>query len=100
MKNSLEIRPRITTMGCGIYEAGDAERCYVKLFVTDTGYVLPTNHRSLSEEDLLDVYKQGYLDGLAAEKPSEASNDETQDQTSTANDGEADLDLEPSEREI
>ena len=61
--DKLELTPRVTTMGCGIYEAGDTELCYVKLFVTDTGYVLPVNHRIISEEDLLAVYKQGLADG-------------------------------------
>ena len=61
--DELKLTPRITTMGCGIYDAGDTERCYVKLFVTDTGYVLPVNHRVISEEDLMNVYKQGLLDG-------------------------------------
>jgi hypothetical protein len=36
------------------------------LFVTETGFVLPTNHRSISEEDLLAVYEQGFQDGKEA----------------------------------
>ena len=63
MLENLKLTPRVTTMGCGIYEVGDIELCYVKLFITDTGYVLPVNHRIISEEDLLAVYKQGLADG-------------------------------------
>ena len=66
MLDKLELSPRTLSRGCGIYEAGNAERCYVKLFVTEAGYVLPVNHRVLSEEDLLEVYEQGYSDGLVA----------------------------------
>ena len=63
MQESLKLTPRILRKGCGIYEAGDTEVCYVKLFVTDTGYVLPVNHRIISEEDLMDVYVRGFEDG-------------------------------------
>ncbi len=60
---SLPIDPRSTMFGCGIYEAGDSERCYVKLFVTNAGCVIPINHRSISEEDLMQAYQWGYQDG-------------------------------------
>lgn len=63
--DSLPLSPRVSKFGCGIYEAGDTEKCYVKLFVTDGGFVLPVNHRSISEEDLLEVYTQGRLDERA-----------------------------------
>lgn len=67
--DQLPITPRHTTMGCGIYEAGDTDLCYVKLFVTDTGFVLPVNHRMITEQDLMDVYKRGYLDGQGIKQP-------------------------------
>ena len=63
MLDSIKLTPRIIGHGCGIYEAGDSERCYVRLFVTDAGYVLPVNHRAISEEDLMEVYTQGRVDG-------------------------------------
>lgn len=63
MLENLELTPRVTTMGCGIYEAGDTERCYTLLFITNRGYVLPINHRAISSDDLMNVYKQGLLDG-------------------------------------
>ena len=65
MKNSLPLNPRISQHGAGIYEAGDTERCYVKLFVTDSGCVLPVNHRVITAEDLLTVYGWGVEDGKA-----------------------------------
>ena len=61
--DKLELRARIQRCGCGIYEAGSDDRCYVRLFVTDSGYVLPVNHRVIGEEDLMEVYTQGVIDG-------------------------------------
>lgn len=63
MLENLELTPRTTTMGCGIYEAGNVDICYTLLFVTNSGYVLPVNHRAISCEDLMNVYKQGLQDG-------------------------------------
>jgi len=60
--DSLKLTPRTLKLGCGIYEAGDTEKCYVKLFVTDGGRVLPVNHRVISEEDLMDAYCWGYME--------------------------------------
>lgn len=62
MRDQLELTPRVTRYGCGIYEAGDTERCYVKLFITDTGRVIPVNHRVISDEDLMDAYVWGRED--------------------------------------
>ncbi len=62
----LRIEPRTQMRGCGIYEAGDADRCYVKLFITDSGCVLPVNHRVITEEDLMKVYQWGWEDGEAS----------------------------------
>ena len=58
--DSLKLTPRTLKLGCGIYEAG--ENCYVKLFVTDGGRVLPVNHRTISEEDLMEAYCWGYME--------------------------------------
>jgi len=58
---TLNLSPRITILGAGIYEAGNDG--YARLFVTDTGKVLPTNHRVITEDDLLTVYKWGREDG-------------------------------------
>ena len=78
--DKLELRARIQRCGCGIYEAGSDDRCYVRLFVTDSGYVLPVNHRVIGEEDLMEVYAQGVIDGRGgsplpddAEDPSDAA---------------------------
>ena len=68
MLDSIRLTPKVVGYGYGIYEAGDTERCYVKLFVTDTGYVLPVNHRAISEEDLMEAYIQGRMDGPLAEE--------------------------------
>jgi hypothetical protein len=57
--DSLKLTPRNTTLGCGIYEAGDIQKCYTKLFVTEGGRVLPVSHHALSEDDLLTAYKWG-----------------------------------------
>lgn len=54
-----------STRGCGVYEVGDTERCYVKLFITDAGCVMPVNHRMINTEDLMTVYGWGYDDGKA-----------------------------------
>ena len=59
--DALKLEPRTSRYGCGIYEAGDTDRCYVKLFVTDDGFVLPVNHRVISEDDLMEVYVQGRM---------------------------------------
>ena len=67
--DKLELRARIQRCGCGIYEAGSDDRCYVRLFVTDSGYVLPVNHRVIGEEDLMEVYTQGVIDGRGGSPP-------------------------------
>jgi len=46
--DSLQLTPRTTARGCGIYEVGDPEKCYTLLFVTDSGWVLPINHRIIT----------------------------------------------------
>lgn len=65
MLTSLKLTPRTTTLGCGIYDAGDPEKCYTKLFVTDSGRVIPINHRVLTEDDLMTAYKWGREDEAA-----------------------------------
>jgi len=67
MMDALKLTSRIGRMGCGIYEAG--EDCYVRLFVTDTGRVIPTNHRVISEDDLMQAYEWGLQDGSGREYP-------------------------------
>jgi hypothetical protein len=62
----LKLTPRTTQRGCGIYEAGDTDKCYVKLLVTDSGRVMPINRRIISEEDLLEVYQWGWIEGQEA----------------------------------
>jgi hypothetical protein len=57
--DSLKLTPRTTTLGCGIYEAGDPQKCYAKLFVTEGGRVLPVSHHAITEDDLMTVYKWG-----------------------------------------
>jgi hypothetical protein len=57
--DSLRLTGRTTRYKCGIYDAGDPEKCYVKLFVTDAGWVMPLNHRMIGEEDLMNAYTQG-----------------------------------------
>src|ERR1035437_3107470 len=69
---NLKLTARTTTMGCGIYDAGDPEKCYTKLFVTDGGRVLPLNHRVITEEDIMTVYKWGRLE----EREDEAASQE------------------------
>ena len=54
--------PRKSTLGCGIYDAGDPEKCYVKLFITDGGRVLPVNYRTITEDDLMMVYGWGRIE--------------------------------------
>ena len=65
--DSIKLTPRVQVMGAGIYEAGDPEKCYTKLFVTDTDRVLPINHRVITEKDLLTVYGWGLEDGGVSE---------------------------------
>jgi hypothetical protein len=67
--DSLRLTARTLRYGCGIYEAGDTEKCYVKLFVTDDGFVLPVNHRVITEEDLIEVYVQGRMRGQREASP-------------------------------
>jgi hypothetical protein len=70
-RNLLKIEPKTTSFGCGLYEVGDTERCYVKLFITDTGYVV-SNPYAASGEILMDVYRVGYEDGARAAKANTA----------------------------
>lgn len=63
IEGTLRVHSSVSTRGCGIYEVGDTERCYTKLFITDSGCVLPVNHRMVSNEDLMTVYGWGYDDG-------------------------------------
>ena len=65
MLDSLKLTMRKGQYTAGIYEAGDVEKCYTKLFVTDSGRVLPVNHRGLTEDDLLQVYSWGREDAFA-----------------------------------
>lgn len=58
------LSPRTQRYGCGIYEVQGPQ--YRKVFATDTGRVLPTNGRIISEEDLMEVYVWGRLDAEAA----------------------------------
>jgi hypothetical protein len=62
--NSLKLTAIKLQYGAGIYDAGDTSRCYTKLFVTDSGRVLPLNHRVLSEDDILQAYAWGVEDTL------------------------------------
>lgn len=62
---NLRAEPRVTRYGCGIYEVGD----YVKLFITDSGHVIPVNHRILCEEDLMQAYVWGREDGRSESAP-------------------------------
>lgn len=64
----LELRARQTMMHCGIYEVGDPERCYIRLLVSDGGFVMPL--RGISEDDALTLFVQGYHEG--SPKPSDA----------------------------
>jgi hypothetical protein len=62
MVESLKLTPRVSCLGAGIYEAGDTDKCYVRLLVTDSGRVLPVNQRVITEEDLLEVYTWGRME--------------------------------------
>lgn len=70
MLDSLRLTPRKMQLGCGIYEAGDTEVCYTKLFVTDRGRCLPLNHRAITEDDLLLAYEWGRAEATDDEKDS------------------------------
>ena len=63
--NSLKLTPLVLRGGAGIYEAGDPDKCYVKLFITETGRVIPITGRVLTEDDLLEAYEWGRLDACA-----------------------------------
>lgn len=65
--NSIILTPRVQVMGAGIYEVGDPEKCYAKLFVTDTGRAMPVSDRVITEDDLLTVYGWGHEDGRVSE---------------------------------
>ena len=65
MLDSVKLTMRTGKYTAGIYEAGDTGKCYTRLFVTDSGRVLPTNHRALTEDDLLEVYGWGREDAYA-----------------------------------
>jgi hypothetical protein len=69
MITSIPIEPRTEINGAGIYEAGSFSS--LKLFVTDFGKVLPINHRVITEDDLLTVYKRGWEDALGNQLESE-----------------------------
>ena len=57
MIENVKVSARTLKSGCGIYEVeGD---CYVKLFITDGGRVIPINHRAISEEDLMQAFEWG-----------------------------------------
>lgn len=60
--SSIRLTPRTETFGCGIYEVGDPEKCYVKLFVTHTDRVIPVTGRVITEDDLITAYTWGRLD--------------------------------------
>jgi hypothetical protein len=60
--DSIEVHPAIIKSGAGIYTVGNPTKCYVRMFVTDTGRCIPVSGRCLSEEDLLQVYEWGRLD--------------------------------------
>lgn len=65
---NLKLTPRTQQYGAGIYEVGDTKKCYVKLFVTDTGRVLPVNYRVITEDDLLTAYGWGLEDALRGDE--------------------------------
>jgi hypothetical protein len=65
MKESLPLTARKAQGGAGIYEAGDTELCYMKLFVTDTNRVIALTGRMITEDDLLTVYNWGREDATA-----------------------------------
>jgi len=58
----LELRTLQRMMGCGIYEVGDPDRCYVRLFVSDGGFVMPMRGH-LTEDDALTLFVQGFHEG-------------------------------------
>jgi hypothetical protein len=60
MLDSLKLSARTFKLGCGIYDAGDPEKCCLKLFVTDGGRVMPL--RCITEEDLMEAYSWGYME--------------------------------------
>lgn len=62
MLDSLKLTAKTLMLGCGIYEAGDTDKCYTSLFVTDGGRVLPVNHRAISQEDLMQAYIWGRME--------------------------------------
>lgn len=62
--DSLRLDARTTTGACGIYTAGDPEKCYARLFVTDSGRVVPITGL-VNEEMLMTVYEWGREDGSA-----------------------------------
>jgi hypothetical protein len=67
LQPSLKLESRKMSYGCGIYEAGDREKCYVKLFVTDSQRVMPITGHIISDDDLMEVYKWGRLDERGGE---------------------------------
>ena len=91
MITHLEVQARQLQGGAGLYDAGNTGRCYTKLFITDTGRVLPVNHRSITEEDLLTVYNWGMedqkiLSGKSTEE-TDGEGDENYCQTEDYSDG-------------
>jgi hypothetical protein len=59
---NLRLTLRKTMMGCGIYEAGDPEKRYQLLFITESGRALAVNNRCITDDDLMQVYSWGRLD--------------------------------------
>lgn len=55
----LPLEPQQQRYGCGIYEAG---KNGLRMFVTDTGHVMPVQGRVTTADDLMQVYVWGRRD--------------------------------------
>ena len=71
---NLKLTPRRLQGRCGIYDAGDAEKCYTKIFVTEGGRVLPINGRGITEDDLMMVFDWGRLEELESHEAAAPEN--------------------------
>jgi hypothetical protein len=57
--DNLKIEGRHLCYGCGIYEVGTDG---VRMFITDTGHVIPVQGRAIQPEDLMQAYSWGRKD--------------------------------------
>jgi hypothetical protein len=60
MRTELKLSARTLVNGCGIYQAGETEDCYLRLFVTDGGRAMPVS--GISAEDLMIAYEWGHME--------------------------------------